>query len=84
LPQILSLRDLSILEFLLQRRGRVASKKAMADHIAKGTSGVTHNAIEVYVHRLRKLLADRGAHVSIKTVKGVGYIIDDAGGSDAA
>ncbi len=75
--QILSLSDLSILKILLQRQGRVVPKALMADQIAKGSSGVTPNAIEVYVHRLRKCLEERGANVSIQTVKGVGYIINE-------
>jgi len=76
-PHFLSMRDLSILELLLQRQGRVVSKTMMADHIAKGPSSVSRNAIEVYVHRLRKILEDRGAKVSIETVKGVGYVIHE-------
>ncbi len=74
-PHFLSMRDLSILELLLQRQGRVVSKTLMADHIAHGSPSVSRNAIEVYVHRLRKNLEDRGATVSIETVKGVGYLI---------
>jgi DNA-binding response OmpR family regulator len=76
--QILAARDLSILEVLLQRRGRVVSKTLMADHIAKGASSVSRNAIEVYVHRLRRVLEDRGATVCIETVKGAGYMIHEA------
>lgn len=76
-PQILSMRDLSILEILLQRQGRVVSKTLIADHIAKGSTSVSGNAIEVYVHRLRKILEGRGANVSIETVKGVGYMIHE-------
>lgn len=76
-PQILSMRDLSILEILLQRQGRVISKAFMADHIGQGASSVSLNAIEVYVHRLRKVLEDRGAKVLIETIKGVGYMIHE-------
>jgi two-component system response regulator TctD len=74
-PQTVSPRDLTILEILLQRQGRVVSKTLMADQITKGSSGVGPNAIEVYVHRLRKVLQGLGARVSIETVRGVGYMI---------
>ncbi len=47
--QILTMRDLSILEILLHRRARVVSKTSMADHIAQGSPSVSRNAIEVYV-----------------------------------
>ena len=39
------------------------------------TQGVTSNAIEVYVHRLRKLLADAGATAQIHTIRGAGYLL---------
>jgi DNA-binding response OmpR family regulator len=35
------------------------------------------NAIEVYVHRLRKQLAELGAKVQIHTVRGVGYLLSE-------
>jgi DNA-binding response OmpR family regulator len=44
-----------------------------------GLSGdVGSNAVEVYVHRLRKLLAEAGADVEIHTIRGVGYLIAKA------
>jgi len=33
------------------------------------------NAIEVYVHRLRRLLGEAGADVEIHTIRGVGYLM---------
>jgi two-component system response regulator TctD len=36
------------------------------------------NAVEVYVHRLRKRLEEAGAGVRIETVRGVGYLLRDA------
>ena len=38
-------------------------------------AGHLANAVEVYVHRLRKMLADSGATVKIHTVRGVGYLM---------
>jgi two-component system response regulator TctD len=40
---------------------------------------VKSNAIEVYVHRLRKQLSDVGATVEIYTVRGVGYLMTKTG-----
>ena len=73
--QILPARDLAILEVLLERPGKAVSKALIAERIAKGGSGVSQNAIEVYVHRLRKTIEERGANVSIETVKGLGYVV---------
>jgi len=39
------------------------------------TDDVASNAVEVYIHRLRKQLADCGAKVQIHTMRGVGYLI---------
>jgi len=82
--QILSQRDLSILEVLLERPGHVVSKTLMAERIAKAGSGVTPNAIEVYVHRLRKSLEERGANISIETIKGLGYMLKTRAGKESA
>jgi DNA-binding response OmpR family regulator len=78
-PQVLSARELGVLEILMRRSGRVVSKKLVEDHIFGLEGDVASNAIEVYIHRLRKALEDRGAKVSIHTVRGVGYLIEQAG-----
>jgi DNA-binding response OmpR family regulator len=75
-PQLLSARELAVLEILMRRSGRVVSKKLVEDQIFGLEGDVASNAIEVYVHRLRKALGDRGAKVSIHTVRGVGYLIE--------
>jgi DNA-binding response OmpR family regulator len=74
-PQILSAREIAVLELLMRRRGRVVSKKLVEDHIFGVAGEVASNAVEVYVHRLRKHLAECGAKVEIHTVRGVGYLI---------
>ena len=74
-PQVLSAREVSVLELLMRRRGRVVSKKLVEDNIFGPSEDVVSNAVEVYVHRLRKQLAERGAKVQIHTIRGVGYLI---------
>jgi DNA-binding response OmpR family regulator len=74
-PQILSAREVAVLELLMRRKDRVVSKKLVEDHIFGLSGEVASNAIEVYVHRLRKQLSERGARVHIHTIRGVGYII---------
>ncbi|MDP9084894.1 MAG: response regulator transcription factor [Pseudomonadota bacterium] len=74
-PQILSSRGTAVLELLMRSKGRVVSKKQVEDHIFGLSGDVASNAIEVYVHRLRKQLSDRGARVAIHTIRGVGYLI---------
>jgi DNA-binding response OmpR family regulator len=74
-PQVLSARETAVLELLMRSKGRVVSKKQVEDHIFGHSGEVASNAVEVYVHRLRKQLADRGAKVQVHTIRGVGYLI---------
>jgi len=74
-PQVLSSRETAVLELLMRSKGRVVSKKQVEDHIFGLSGEVASNAVEVYVHRLRKQLFDKGAKVQIHTIRGVGYLI---------
>jgi DNA-binding response OmpR family regulator len=74
-PQLLSAREIAVLELLMRSKGRVVSKKQVEDHIFGLSGEVASNAIEVYVHRLRKQLSERGAKVQVHTIRGVGYLI---------
>jgi DNA-binding response OmpR family regulator len=74
-PQVLSARETAVLELLMRSKGRVVSKKQVEDHIFGHSGEVASNAIEVYVHRLRKQLSERGAKVHVHTIRGVGYLI---------
>jgi DNA-binding response OmpR family regulator len=74
-PQVLSAREIAVLELLMRSKGRVVSKKQVEDHLYGHSGDVGSNAVEVYVHRLRKQLSDRGAKVQVHTIRGVGYLI---------
>jgi two-component system, OmpR family, response regulator len=69
----LSARELAMLELLLLRSGRVISKEQFVEHLCGFDADVTANAIEVYVHRLRRKLDPAGIHV--QTVRGLGYFL---------
>jgi two-component system OmpR family response regulator len=70
----LSARELGLLEVLLQRSGRLVSKDQLVDHLCEWGEEVSNNAIEVYVHRLRKKIETDG--VRIATVRGLGYCLE--------
>lgn len=76
-PQLLSAREAAVLELLMRRKGRVVTKKLVEDHIFGMSGEIASNAVEVYVHRLRRQLAERGAKVQIHTIRGVGYLISE-------
>ncbi|HJV11730.1 MAG TPA: response regulator transcription factor [Burkholderiales bacterium] len=70
----LSAREISLLEIFLQRAGRLVSKDQLVSHVCEWGEEVSANAIEVYVHRLRKKLEPGG--VRIVTVRGLGYSLE--------
>jgi DNA-binding response OmpR family regulator len=70
-------RETAVLEILLRRSGNVAPKRLFEDHLFGLSGDIGSNAVEVYVHRLRKLLIDAGATVKIHTVRGVGYLLTE-------
>jgi two-component system OmpR family response regulator len=72
----LSARELGVLEVLMLRSGRVVSKDQLAEQLYNADADVGVNAIEVYMHRLRKKLEPAGIH--IRTIRGLGYLLDKA------
>ncbi|MDF1482761.1 MULTISPECIES: response regulator transcription factor [Extensimonas] len=70
----LSARELGLLEVLLQRAGRLVSKEQLVERLCEWGEEVSLNAIEVYVHRLRKKI-ERGP-IRIATVRGLGYCLE--------
>ncbi len=70
----MSARELTLIELLLARQGRVVSKEQMIDQMFGFGDDVGSNAIEVYVHRVRKKLEPFG--IEIRTVRGMGYLLD--------
>jgi DNA-binding response OmpR family regulator len=72
----LSAREWAVLEYLLQQAGRVVSKQQIIDTIAPWGEDLTLNAVEVYVSRLRLKLD--GAGLSLRTIRGFGYLLEAA------
>jgi two-component system OmpR family response regulator len=70
----LSVRELSVLEMLMARPGRVVTKQQIVNSLSAWDADFSENAVEVYVYRLRKRLEGTGA--SIQTVRGFGYLLD--------
>jgi len=70
----LSAQETGMLEALLARFGRAVSKEQLVEQLYSYDHEVSHNAIEVYVHRLRKKLAGTG--VTVRTRYGRGYLLD--------
>lgn len=73
--QLLNLtsREQAVLEALIARPGRVMSKEQLADCV-RPDEDASPDAIEIYVHRLRKKL--EGDAVRIVTFRGLGYLLE--------
>lgn len=72
----LSAREMAVLEVLMLRAGRLVSKEQLVDHLCGWGEEVSTNAIEVYMHRLRKKIEH--ANVRIATLRGLGYCLNHA------
>nr|WP_286674864.1 response regulator [Pseudomonas subflava] len=77
--QLLSLtsREQAVLEALIARPGRVMSKEQLADQVFGLDEEASPDAIEIYIHRLRKKL--EGDSVRIVTFRGLGYLLESTG-----
>ncbi|HEY7656541.1 MAG TPA: response regulator [Burkholderiales bacterium] len=73
-PLELSAREIGVLEVLMLRSGRVVNKDQLAEELYGWDEDVSANAIEVYVHRLRRKLEPAG--VTIRTIRGLGYLLE--------
>jgi len=70
----LSLREWTVLEYLMQHASRVVSKQQIIDAVLPWGEDFTINAVEVYVSRIRLKIADSG--VVIRTIRGFGYMLE--------
>ncbi len=75
-PLEISAREMSVLETLLRRAGSVVSKEQILESLCNFDEDVSDNAIEVYIHRLRKKLGNN--LVIIRTIRGLGYLLDNS------
>lgn len=73
-PLELPAREWSVLEFLLPRAGRIVSKEQIMQSLCGWDEEISTNAVEAYISRLRAKLEPAGVH--IRTVRGLGYLLE--------
>ncbi len=73
-PLTLTSREQAVLEALITRPGRVMSKDQLAAQVFGLDEDASADAIEIYIHRLRKKL--EGSAVRIVTFRGLGYLLE--------
>jgi two-component system OmpR family response regulator len=73
-PLDLPRREFHVLEVLISRHGRIISKDQIIDSISDFDDEMNPSTVEIYIHRIRKKL--EATDVTIRTVRGVGYILE--------
>ena len=76
----LTQREWALLRLLVQQLGQVVSREDVltawqAQPAEAGGGGLASNALEVYVHRLRRKLA--GSALNIRNIRGLGYMLEN-------
>jgi two-component system, OmpR family, response regulator TctD len=66
-------RERAVLEVLVMKLGSTVSKAALAQSLFSMDESISVDAIEIYVHRVRKKL--EGSDASIVTLRGLGYLL---------
>ena len=75
--QLMRVRELEVLELLIRNKGRVVTRQRFEEWLFGLQLEQETNALDVYVHRLRKVLADAEATVTIHNIRGVGFLMSE-------
>ena len=76
-PLALTQRELAVLEALIARQGKPLARELLFDKIFGLDDDVRQEAVELYLHRLRKKL--EGSGVASSTLRGLGYMLSAQG-----
>lgn len=75
-PIDLTVKEVALLEYLLQASGRALSKEQIIAHVWDFDADILPNTVEVYIKYLRNKIDSKFNVNYIKTVRGVGYKIE--------
>ena len=75
-PVPLTATEYRLLEYLMRRAGTIVSRDQLAEHVWSGDYDPCSNLADVYVGYLRKKLAGTAAADQIRTIRGIGYMLD--------
>lgn len=73
----LSAREFALLATLIRRPGQVFTRSVLLDTVWGGSDEVYTNVVDLYISYLRKKLDREGEPSRIRTVRGVGYTLDE-------
>ncbi len=78
-PVHLTIKEWALLELLAVQCGRLVTRSMLLDHCWDGSYDGVSNLVDVHMSRLRKKLEQAGAQVTVRTVRGAGFILETPG-----
>ena len=75
-PVELTQKEFALLEYLLRHAGRPVTRQQIAEHVWKQQVDPGTNVVDVYINYLRKKLGDSRENQLVRTVRGVGYMLE--------
>jgi len=72
----LTAKEFALLEFLMRHPGQVLTRTQILDHVWRYDADMLSNVVDIYIHYLRDKIDKGFARPLIKTVRGVGYRIE--------
>lgn len=76
-PLVLRRREMALLELLITRARRVVRRDVLVRQVYALDEEPTDNTLDAHVSRMRRRLEEVDAGVTIRPVRGIGYIMDD-------
>ncbi len=70
-------KEFALLEYLMRNAGTALSRTQIIDHVWRYDLDAVSNVVDIYIHYLRDKIDRGGHHPLIKTVRGVGYKIEE-------
>jgi two-component system copper resistance phosphate regulon response regulator CusR len=70
-------KEFQVLEYLVRHKGRVLSRVLIIEHIWDMQFDGGTNIVDVVINRLRRKIDDGAQHPLIRTVRGVGYVLEE-------
>jgi two-component system, OmpR family, response regulator len=78
----LTAREFGLLEALVLRADRITSRAQLVEALCDWDQELTDNGLDIAIHRLRRKL--RGSGTGVRTVRGLGYLLEEASGDGNA
>jgi DNA-binding response OmpR family regulator len=73
----LTQKEYALLEYLMRHAGHPVTREQISEHVWKQPFDPSTNIVDVYINYLRRKLEKDGGSALVRTVRGVGYVLQD-------